>query len=369
MVGQGELRKQMGRTLILISKHNTSCKLCYPFERKVLIDDVYSGGKASDGDYMLLSEAMKRGLYHPRCRHGCSTYFPELDVINKEYGNDYSNVAVYDDTEYQKAHIENMVQKYKRLTEGSVDPENVKMYREKLKEWEERKPEPVDITHKKQYNYKADKMQFEKYQTVLRDLSPGSLDEFETIKYENPDEWRNLKHRYRILNQYKIDSGYISAKDLIELDNIVISEKREMFTSDFKKSGNIAGAYLDGNKEKMFFAHSSISSEEKCYKGKHKLILLKNDRRFEYIDVKNDDGTTRTDTFYDTEAKLFEYFANEYEKKPFKSITMLSERGMCDSCKGVMEQFKKRFPGVTMNVVSNKKVSGNVWKNRRRNKK
>lgn len=55
MVGQGEFRKQLGRTLIIISRHSTSCELCKPFENKVLIDDVYSGGSTQDGDYMLLS--------------------------------------------------------------------------------------------------------------------------------------------------------------------------------------------------------------------------------------------------------------------------------------------------------------------------
>ena len=74
MVGEGEFRKSIGETLVIISHHATACKLCRPFERKVLIDDVYSGGKPDDGDYMLLSEAMKLGLFHPRCRHGLGTY-------------------------------------------------------------------------------------------------------------------------------------------------------------------------------------------------------------------------------------------------------------------------------------------------------
>lgn len=38
---------------------------------------------------------------------------------------------------------------------------------------------------------------------------------------------------------------------------------------------------------------------------------------------------------------------------------------MCDSCKGVMEQFQALHPNVNLNVVSNKKIEGNVWKYRR----
>lgn len=118
-----------------------ACKLCKPFERKVLIDDVYSGGKPDDGDYMLLSEAMKLGLFHPRCRHGLGTYYPELEEIN-HYNNEENDVSDYG--RYNRAHIENMVQRYKRLTIGSVAPENVARYQAKLKEWE-RKISPYGV--------------------------------------------------------------------------------------------------------------------------------------------------------------------------------------------------------------------------------
>lgn len=154
MVGEGEFRKSIGETLVIISHHATACKLCRPFERKVLIDDVYSGGKPDDGDYMLLSEAMKLGLFHPRCRHGLGTYYPELEEIN-HYNNEENDVSDYG--RYNRAHIENMVQRYKRLTVGSVDPENVARYQAKLKEWEQKKEalnnlaKPFDITEKGKY--------------------------------------------------------------------------------------------------------------------------------------------------------------------------------------------------------------------------
>ena len=72
----------------------------------------------------------------------------------------------------------------------------------------------------------------------------------------------------------------------------------------------------------------------------------------------------RGGTDEDTEAKLFEFFADHCKDKNIKTITMLSERGMCDSCKGVMEQFKQEYPNIEVNVISNKRVEGDVWKNR-----
>lgn len=147
LMGEGEFRKQIGRTLVIISKHNTACPLCRPFERKVLIDDVYSGGKQSDGDYMLLSQAMQLGLFHPRCRHGLGTYYPEFEDLN---GYETADNRLNDYGEHNEAHIDNMIQKYKRFVVGCLDPENVSKYRERLDYWEAQKAklakaESVDI--------------------------------------------------------------------------------------------------------------------------------------------------------------------------------------------------------------------------------
>lgn len=138
MAGEGEVRKQLGETLVIISHHATSCPLCQPFENKVLIDDVYSGGKADDGDYMLLSQAMAEGLFHPRCRHGLGTYYPELEDI-VHYETEDNKLNEYGTEGLNLAHIENMIQKYKRLTAGSIDPENIAKYQAKLDEWENKK--------------------------------------------------------------------------------------------------------------------------------------------------------------------------------------------------------------------------------------
>lgn len=82
--GNGEFRKKIGETLVIVSKHGTACKICQQFEGKILIDDVYSGGTKSDGKYMLMSTAMKQGFYHPNCRHALGTYYPDLDDEDNE---------------------------------------------------------------------------------------------------------------------------------------------------------------------------------------------------------------------------------------------------------------------------------------------
>lgn len=151
MVGQGEVRKRIGNPLIIITKHNTSCKLCKPFERKVLIDDVYSGGTQEDGDYMLLSQAMELGLYHPNCRHGSDTYYREREEFFEKYykshpelDNPLSETAADDYGEHNEAHIDNMIQRYRRLVTGSVDKENIANYQFLLDKWLDKKSAVVD---------------------------------------------------------------------------------------------------------------------------------------------------------------------------------------------------------------------------------
>lgn len=134
-MAQNHTRRQLHRGHRQEGINGNRQKLRQPFESKVLIDDVYSGGKPEDGDYMLLSQAMKLGLFHPRCRHGLGTFYPELEEIN-HYDNEDNRVAEYGGSKINAAHVANMVQKYKRLVSGSVDPENIARYQDRLDYWE-----------------------------------------------------------------------------------------------------------------------------------------------------------------------------------------------------------------------------------------
>ena len=64
------------------------------------------------------------------------------------------------------------------------------------------------------------------------------------------------------------------------------------------------------------------------------------------------------------EAKIFEQLAEEYKVRPFRSVTMLSERGMCPSCRYVAEQFMKMYPQVEVNVVSSLEEFEKMWEGR-----
>lgn len=216
MAGEGEFRKELGETLVIISSHATSCKLCKPFENKVLIDDVYSGGTPDDGDYMLLSQAMAEGLFHPRCRHGLGTYYPELEDI-VHYETEDNKLNEYGMEELNRAHVENMIQKYKRLTVGSLDPANIAKYQARLNEWERRKTQlgiansenSGTIKEQNIYAVSTDRAQFERYRNVLKKDAPKTFEDFLQIKYTDSDKWNKIKALVNSKNYLQEQLAYI----------------------------------------------------------------------------------------------------------------------------------------------------------------
>lgn len=137
LMGEGEMRKKIGNTLIRISKHGGTCPLCAPWEDRVLIDDVYSGGTANDGAYPLLSEAMAAGLYHPRCRHGCGTYYPEIDDI----WNDDEISQEFRENKLQKQDNSDTIKEGKRSPSKQSNTNSKSSIPEKLKNKSETVPE------------------------------------------------------------------------------------------------------------------------------------------------------------------------------------------------------------------------------------
>ena len=134
--GEGEKRQEWGISTVIVSKRGNPCPKCLPFVGKVLIDDVWSNGKASDGKYPLMSAAIQKGLYHPRCKDSHSTYFPgistadnvwtreEIDKIDKSYKR-----------EVKQQYAERQAERFGRLAEFSLDEENQQYYQRKVRQW------------------------------------------------------------------------------------------------------------------------------------------------------------------------------------------------------------------------------------------
>lgn len=137
--GEGEKRQEWGISTVIMNKRGNPCPKCLPFVGKVLIDDVWSGGKKSDGPYPLMSTAVAAGLYHPRCKDSHTTYFPGISTADDTWTRE--ELGAIGETNKQEAgqqYAARQVARFGRLAEYSFDSENKKKYEIRAGKWEEK---------------------------------------------------------------------------------------------------------------------------------------------------------------------------------------------------------------------------------------
>lgn len=138
LTGEGQKRQEWGVATVRINKRTHACPKCLPFVGKVLIDDVWSGGKA-DGVHMTMSYAMSQGLYHPNCRDIHSTYFEGISSEATPYTREeVEKIAEQYQKEQEANYAKHQAEKYDRLSKNSLDKDNQKKYGAIAEKWEER---------------------------------------------------------------------------------------------------------------------------------------------------------------------------------------------------------------------------------------
>jgi hypothetical protein len=134
-LGEAKKRDEWGIYLIVVSAHANTCKMCMPWQGKVLIDDVFSHPSKefieTNEQYALLSEAVKAGLLHPNCRHSLITYFPGVTQIPAIPDGEKA-VELYEIEQEQRS-LERQLRKWKRVEAGSVYAMNVNDATKKIK--------------------------------------------------------------------------------------------------------------------------------------------------------------------------------------------------------------------------------------------
>ena len=213
LMGEGKKRQEWGEQLVIVNRRGTmtagnyghACPQCIPWLGKILIDDVYSGGKP-DGKHELLSDAMAAGFLHPRCRDGFTTYFPGIspqeDPVTKK---EVKEAIEAEKEENRLQYAERQQEKYERLAEYSFDEENQILYAERADQWKEvaeSKREKIDGLRralKTPLSLKPVK--------GFNDLNTDLRNEFlEGLKTATPDAKKALE-------EYYSQADYIDGKD------------------------------------------------------------------------------------------------------------------------------------------------------------
>lgn len=134
---------ELGYDTVLISQYGGCSETCEPYQGKVYIDDVFtiwngerSGdfGKSNYCDkwFMLLSVAIRGGLFHPNCRHTMGQYIDGLTKIPKPIPAE--KIREQRALEEKQRAMERKIRALKRKVEGTQDEQKVKEYKRKLRE-------------------------------------------------------------------------------------------------------------------------------------------------------------------------------------------------------------------------------------------
>lgn len=168
--GEGEKRQEWGISTVIINKRGNPCPKCLPFVGKVMIDDVWSGGNEKDGNYPLLSKAIKYGLYHPRCKDSHTTYFQGISTQDDTWTKEeLENIEKENKKEAQRQYAQRQKEKFERLGTYSLDKENKEKYKNKNRCWKNN--EMIDKIRKDELSIQAQEYEtailYNKYGEVL----------------------------------------------------------------------------------------------------------------------------------------------------------------------------------------------------------
>ena len=141
---------ELGYDTVLISQYGGCSETCEPYQGKVYIDDVFTiwnGEKSGDFGksnycdkwFMLLSVAIRGGLFHPNCRHTMGQYIEGLTDIPKPIPAE--KIREQRALEEKQRAMERKIRALKRKVEGTQDEKKVKEYKAGLGSLQ--KPEAV----------------------------------------------------------------------------------------------------------------------------------------------------------------------------------------------------------------------------------
>lgn len=156
--GEGEKRAEWGVSLVVVNSRQGGCPDCAKYIGKVFIDDVYSNGKKSDGNYPLLSTAIKNGLFHPRCKDSTSTYYEEITTLEPVSPEEEAEMDRRERLEEKQQYAQRQAERFDRRAEYSLDEDNKRIAQTRADEWHDRANTLEEKA--KQFSLKTDEQKY-----------------------------------------------------------------------------------------------------------------------------------------------------------------------------------------------------------------
>ena len=141
LMGEAKQRERMGIDTVLVSQYGACSDTCLPWQGRVYIDDVFqdyhgprggSFGISRNGrQYMLLSVAIRGGLFHPNCRHTITNWIEGVSKMPEPMS--IKEIERVNKLEAKQRRLERAVRKAKRREAGLTDPDAKKMATDRRK--------------------------------------------------------------------------------------------------------------------------------------------------------------------------------------------------------------------------------------------
>jgi hypothetical protein len=141
----GARRNELGVHTVKVSSYGMCSPTCLPWQGRVYIDNVYSGGTAEEASRLhlpLLSTAIEGGLFHPNCKHVLTTYYMDgtqnIDNGDPRNKNDRNYLKKWENSPQEIEHLslQNQIQAQKRIAAGSLEQSKVDVANKNVRQLE-----------------------------------------------------------------------------------------------------------------------------------------------------------------------------------------------------------------------------------------
>ena len=210
LYGEGQKRQEWGIDLVeVVMPGGHPCPECARWRGKILVDDVYSGGRP-DGKHQLLSEAMAAGFLHPRCKDSVETFFPweEEPEPNPLTGKELAEAEAAEKREADQQNAERIAERWDRRAKYQNDPGNRRMAKAHAERWQ-RSAEAQPFVNRAEEIMRRARAQYGEGLAASAETSGGHLVRYEDITGRWYPDATPGSHEVRDLMEYTAPDGKV----------------------------------------------------------------------------------------------------------------------------------------------------------------